>query len=220
VKNVTENIWNAGGEMAAGIGHKGAREQQKGDDPAKREAIIDASRTLFTTKGYEATTMAEVARHAGVGVGTVYLYFKNKSELLYAVKGDWDMEFLRFMAQPEIQAIPHHLRARPFIEAAFALCEQHTDMVQLMGMQPEQIGEWYDQDGSKVVQALQVMFEEAIAIGAFRPVDAKAAAVISFGMVNQALLQCFVQEGGKDKQRYIEALVDAMEEWLLDDDGR
>lgn len=206
--------------MAQQVGHRDVREQHKGDDPSKREAIIEAARILFTTKGYESTTMAEVARHAGVGVGTVYLYFKNKSDLLYAIKGEWDLEFLRFMAQPEIQAIPHHLRARPFIEAAFALCEQHTDMVQLMGMQPEQIGDWYDQDGSRVVQALQGMFEEAIAAGAFRPVDARAAATISFGMVNQALIQCFALEGGKEKQRYIDTLVDALEHWLLLDDRR
>jgi len=206
--------------MVSEVEHKGARDHQKGDDPSKREAIVEPARTLFTTKGYEATTMAEVARHAGVGVGTVYLYFKNKSELLYGIKGEWDMEFLSFMAQPEIQAIPHHLRARPFIEAAFTLCEQHSDMVQFMGMQPEQVGAWFDKDGSKVVQALQVMFEEAIAVGAFRPVDAKAAAVISFGMVNQALLQCFVMEDGKDKQRYIDTLVDTLEHWLLTDDRR
>ncbi len=199
---------------------KVAKEQSRGDDPSKRGAITDAARTLFTTKGYETTTMAEVARHAGVGVGTVYLYFKNKSDLLYAIKSDWDLEFLRFMADPEIQAIPHHLRARPFIEAAFALCEQHTEMVQLMGMQPEHIGEWYEKDGSLVEQGLQVMFEEAIQAGAFRPIDPKTASVIAFGMVHQALLQCFVAESGKDKQRYIDTLVDAMEQWLLADDGR
>jgi AcrR family transcriptional regulator len=206
--------------MAQQVVHRDVREQHKGEDPSKREAIIEAGRSLFTNKGYEATTMAEVARHAGVGVGTVYLYFKNKSDLLYAIKGDWDLEFLRFMAQPEIQAIPHHLRARPFIEAAFALCEQHTDMVQLMGMQPEQIGDWYDQDGSKVEQALEFMFQEGVEAGAFRPVDPKAASIIAFGMVNQALIQCFVIEGGKDKQRYIDSLVDAMEHWLLVDDRR
>lgn len=206
--------------MVSQAANRVEREQTRGDDPSKREAIIEAGRVLFTTKGYETTTMAEVARHAGVGVGTVYLYFKNKSDLLYAVKGDWDLEFLRFMAQPEIQAIPHHLRARPFIEAAFALCEQHTDMVQLMGMQPEQIGQLYDHDGSRVEQALQAMFEEAIAAGAFRPIDTKAASVVAFGMVNQALVHCFVNEGGKEKQRYIDTLVDAMEQWLLADDGQ
>src|SRR5438477_1485849 len=89
--------------------------------PDKRQAIIEAARVLFTTEGYEATTIADVAGKAGVAVGTVYLYFKNKTELLVAVKGDWDREFLQFMAQPELQVIPHHRRARPLIEACFAM---------------------------------------------------------------------------------------------------
>src|SRR5204863_6962653 len=100
----------------------------------KRQAIVDAARSLFTTAGYEATTIADVARKAGVAVGTVYLYFKNKTELLYALKGDWETEYLELMARPELQAIPHHKRARSLIEASFAMCAQQTDMVQLMGL--------------------------------------------------------------------------------------
>src|SRR5438309_449369 len=93
--------------------------QQPDKEQGKREAIIEAAMQLFTTKGYEPTTMAEVARKAGVAVGTVYLYFKNKSDLIYAVKNDWERQFLSVMADPQVQAIPIQHRARPLIEAAF-----------------------------------------------------------------------------------------------------
>ena len=189
--------------------------QNRALDAEKRQAILDAARALFTTKGYESTTMAEVAKQAGVAVGTLYVYFKNKSELLYAVKGDWEQQFLSFMARPEIEAIPHHLRARPFIEASFAICEQHIEMVHLMGMLPELVGGWYAQDHGLVARALEGMIEEGIAAGAFRQLDSKATAIIAYGMVNQALIQCFLHEGGQDQQRYIDALVDALEHLFL-----
>lgn len=189
--------------------------QNKPPDVEKRQAIMEAARVLFTTKGYESTTIADVARKGGVAVGTVYIYFKNKSDLLGAVKGEWDSEFLRFMGRPEIQAIPYEKRIRPLIEASFAICEQHTDMVQLMGIQPEMLGEWYTKDGSTIQRALQAMFDEAAMQGLFRPADTGAAAVIAYGMVNQALIQCYVVEGGHDQERYINALVEAMENWLL-----
>jgi AcrR family transcriptional regulator len=203
--------------MSLDIAATGLTSRNRPLDHEKRVAIMEAARALFTTKGYESTTIADVAKQAAVAVGTVYIYFKNKSDLLYAVKGEWDAEFLSFMARPEIQAIPYHLRARPLIEAAFAICEQHTDMVQLMGLQPEMLGEWYTKDASTIQQALQAMFQEAQESGDFRPTDTKAAAVIAYGMVNQALIQCFVVEGGKEKERYITALVDALERWLLTD---
>src|SRR6476660_5535807 len=127
--------------------------------------------------------MAEVARMAGVAVGTVYLYFENKNALLYAVRGDWDEKFLQFLATPELQAIPHHLRARPLMEACFALCEQNTEMIQLMGLQPEMIGDWPDKSEGPVGQAVQAFFEEGIAAGSFRPMDTRTAATLAFGMV-------------------------------------
>lgn len=201
--------------MISGFGKPRWNEPGKEADVDKRQLIMDAARELFTIKGYETTTISEVARSAGVGVGTVYLYFKNKNDLLYGVKEDWDNEFLKFMARPEIQATPHHLRARPLVEAVFMLCAQETEMVQLMGMQPEMVGEWHTHDGGTVQAALQVMFDEAQAAGAFREVDSKAAAVIAYGMVNQALIQCFVIDEGKDETLYIETVVDALEQWLV-----
>ncbi len=181
----------------------------------KREAIIEAAIELFTTQGYETTTMAEVAKKAAVAVGTVYLYFKNKPDLLMGVKGDYEMDFVSYMARPEIQQIPHHLRARPLIEASFELCERNVSNVQLMGLQPQMIGDIKDKNGGPIQQAIQQFFEEAIAVGAFRPVDSQVAAVITFGMVHTALHQCFEIELGKNKERYINVLVDVMETWLV-----
>src|SRR5947209_14463294 len=102
----------------------------------KHQAIVDAARELFTTEGYEATTIADVARKAGVAVGTVYLYFKNKNDLLFAVKGDWDEEIIGAFNRPELASIPMRFRVRPLMEAMFAIVAQHTEMVQIMGLQP------------------------------------------------------------------------------------
>src|SRR6476661_3984301 len=107
----------------------------------KREAIIEAATELFTTEGYETTTIAEVAKRAGVAVGTVYLYFKNKQEILYAAKDDWDADCAKLMSEAGLNDIPHQHRLRPLIEACFAACTQHTEKVQLMGLPPQIVGE-------------------------------------------------------------------------------
>ena len=49
-----------------------------------RKAIIDAAIELFTEKGFEQTSMDELARAAGVGKGTIYGYFKAKEEIFLA----------------------------------------------------------------------------------------------------------------------------------------
>lgn len=48
----------------------------------KYELIIAASRKLIEEMGFSALTMDKVAAEAGIAKGTVYLYFKNKNELM------------------------------------------------------------------------------------------------------------------------------------------
>jgi AcrR family transcriptional regulator len=50
----------------------------------KRPRIIKAARERFRYYGVKKTTMQEIARDAGVAVGTLYLYFQNKDDLLVA----------------------------------------------------------------------------------------------------------------------------------------
>jgi AcrR family transcriptional regulator len=46
-----------------------------------RDAILDASSRLIERFGYKKMTMDDVAREAGVGKGTIYLYFRSKEEV-------------------------------------------------------------------------------------------------------------------------------------------
>jgi len=54
------------------------------DDPRerKRVRILESATQLFLQLGYRRTSVDEIARRASVSKGTVYLYFKNKSDLL------------------------------------------------------------------------------------------------------------------------------------------
>jgi AcrR family transcriptional regulator len=51
----------------------------------KRDHILDAATQVFAAKGFEAATIREIARMAGVADGTIYTYFKNKAALLLGI---------------------------------------------------------------------------------------------------------------------------------------
>ena len=53
--------------------------------PDNRERLIAAGYTILSEKGYEATTVKEVARVAGVSPGLFHYYFASKDDLLVAV---------------------------------------------------------------------------------------------------------------------------------------
>jgi len=49
-----------------------------------RERIVDASLELFREKGFDETTMRDIAASAGVATGAAYYYFRSKEELVMA----------------------------------------------------------------------------------------------------------------------------------------
>jgi len=51
----------------------------------KREAILQAAWGLIRHYGYGKTTIDDIARKAGVGKGTIYLYFRSKTEIMLAL---------------------------------------------------------------------------------------------------------------------------------------
>jgi AcrR family transcriptional regulator len=58
----------------------GLRERNKRE---KLERITAAARELFRAKGFEETTAREVCERAGIGTGTLFLYVRDKRELLF-----------------------------------------------------------------------------------------------------------------------------------------
>src|SRR6185295_7734925 len=54
-------------------------------DRAKRAQIIEGARRVFLEHGFDAASMGEIAREAGVSKGTLYVYFKSKEELFEAI---------------------------------------------------------------------------------------------------------------------------------------
>ena len=61
----------------------------RGPSPRKRQAILGAARGLFLQRGYGATSMEDVAVHAGVSKQTVYAHFMDKARLFdELVRGD------------------------------------------------------------------------------------------------------------------------------------
>jgi len=55
------------------------------DRAAKRDRILDAAERVFAQRGFFAAKVADIAREAGVADGTIYLYFKNKDDLLISL---------------------------------------------------------------------------------------------------------------------------------------
>jgi AcrR family transcriptional regulator len=61
------------------------RSPEAEQDNAKRRQIVDGARQVFLTRGFDAASMADIAKASGVSKGTLYVYFKDKDELFSAI---------------------------------------------------------------------------------------------------------------------------------------
>ncbi len=60
-------------------------QEEKGKKNPTRERLVETARQLFWARGFEATSVADVLREAGVNSGSLYYFFRTKEDLLLAV---------------------------------------------------------------------------------------------------------------------------------------
>lgn len=75
---------------------RGSGAQARATVTDKREAILRAAIKVFASKGFFNSKVADIAGEAGVADGTVYLYFKNKDDILHSI---FDRAMAEFIAE-------------------------------------------------------------------------------------------------------------------------
>ena len=58
---------------------------KKNERDSRRKLILDAALTLFAIKDFQSVTVREIAKQAGVSIGTIYNYYPNLTELFLGV---------------------------------------------------------------------------------------------------------------------------------------
>ena len=185
----------------------------KEETRSKRQAIIEAARKIFAMKGYEDTTIAEIAEDAGIAVGTVYLYFGNKRDIYTSVSLDWAVSLAAVFEDPAIAALPIEQVPRAMIEATFRICHQDSDMMSLfqVDIQSEEEIQKHKAADELITGILDNFFRQVIAQGQLAPFDTEAYTKVIFGMVHSVLFECFCVEGGEREELYRERTIEIVE---------
>lgn len=147
----------------------------------RRAFLVETAGRLFLEKGYEATTMDEIAAGAGVAKGTLYHYFASKSELLQILRDNFNDEIMsRVKSRVEkCAADDWWARLKAWIEAAsaayFELCALHD--VLFFGAEMPHRFVMADVD---VIKYLAKLLSAGSRAGAWRADDEQWTALIMF----------------------------------------
>ncbi len=177
----------------------------RADAQRNRDKIVAAAREAFSELGLDAQ-MEDVARRAGVGVGTVYRHFPTKDALVRAMVVD-KMEAMTAMA-PEFLAEAETDGWAGFTGYVRACAETHIrdrGLTQVISTQPAEsfVDVSIDTGLMKVSGQLLVAAQEAGV--ARRDLVATDVGLMMCGM--SAVLESFGEAGGR---RYLEMVLDGM----------
>jgi len=156
----------------------------------KRTAILDAAVVEIAQRGYYQTTVAMIARRAGVADGTIYLYFENKDEILFSL---FDRAMSRFTSQgrgPLAEATCASDRLKRIVELHLSLVGQDRDLAIITQVELRHSIHFMDQfSRNQVREYLELLAEvvtEGQTEGVFRrDLDPVFAAKAIFGVLDE-----------------------------------
>jgi AcrR family transcriptional regulator len=149
----------------------------------RRDAILEAARAVFAREGYADTGVQDIARQAGIGKGTLYLYFRSKEQIYLAALLEDARKLERITGEAVAAAGTWQEKVRAYIEVRLKYVDAHQDFfriftteirnVRVMGRRVE--AEFYHLIEHGEAQLAQV-FAAAAARGEIRAVDPEMAA--------------------------------------------
>ncbi|SFB34521.1 transcriptional regulator, TetR family [Cohnella sp. OV330] len=179
----------------------------------KFEGILAAAVKVFAEHGYHGSQISRIAKEADVADGTIYLYFKNKEDILVSL--------FRERLGGLIGKFEASVRASETAEAAlrilcelhFAELERHPLLAHVTQIELRQSALELRKEIGKTLKPYLVLIEsvllEGMASGAFRPeLDVKLSRQLIFGAMDEAVSSWLLSDRKYSLSAQVEGTVD------------
>jgi TetR/AcrR family fatty acid metabolism transcriptional regulator len=172
--------------------------------PDKRRRIIDAAVSVFAERGFYNAKVSEIAKAAQVADGTIYLYFKNKEDILIQVFIDAMDEILRrqesaLAALEAANKADPGSRLREFIRVHFESVAESRAMAEVITVELRQSSKFMRNTDMKpfgrYLGIIKRIVEDGVRTGVFASHrDPRVVARAIFGAVDELALEWAMDE--------------------------
>jgi len=168
--------------------------KRSGEESKKN--ILAAARTVFAEHGYAQASMRIIARAAGMSVGGLYLYFRNKEELYLTFTQEW-MKNLNDRTREALREIDNPVEAiGAFISLTILFSRSHKEMIILQG---RELGFSFGLDLKRAFfrerrEQIADIVRSGIESGDFRTCDADEVAKVIFNILRGFIVSMVIDE--------------------------
>ena len=189
--NASKRTGDARGDGSAsgsnGSGGADAARRRTRDPNAKRAALHEAAMRCFSARGFEAVSIADIAREARIAVGTVYRFYPNKIALLRAMHDALETEFVACIERAWAGELPHAERLDAVCTALFELMDARRAELRVLSMTTDIAHEDGRLPGDRVRERIAFNIADAQSAGAFRTGNPAMLAAMAHGTVEGAM---------------------------------
>lgn len=159
----------------------------KKKDTHKTEQLLQAARDIIISDGVAAVSTTKVAKMVGIAQSNVYIYFKNKDELLLSVFHHEQSRVKAFFDARINQTADLTTRLKAYIDAMgeLAMTEWDTmtilEQIKAMPNTPVAAEDALPSDD----QTVQALMQDGIDAGILKPVDPRFHMTVVFGLVRR-----------------------------------
>lgn len=162
----------------------------------RRAEILEAARHVCASRGFADVSVDEIAHAAGVAKGTLYLYFRSKDDIYWAM-----LEQVSITMHGEVAAGlnadgPLDQRIRNFVDGKMRRFEAHRDIFRVyltefshLTARPARYHEQYERRYREQVGRLEAVLRDGIAKGELNLERPEAAAFAIFDLTRAAIVQ-------------------------------
>ena len=171
-------------------------------DPEKRRRLLQAAVQTFGRRGFHEAKIAEIAAEAGVAEGTVYLYFRNKEDLLGCVFDETMDEVLAQARAVRGGEAPATEKLKALVALHFSFIGQDRDLASVFQIELRRsvrhVERFSRSKLSEYFRLLDGVLKEGIATGELRgDLEPRVAVRILFGAADEILSEWLLSGDGK-----------------------
>lgn len=193
----------------------------------RRAEVLDTTRRLFARKGYQRTTMVEVAAASEVALGTLYQIFPSKEAMLCSLLEDYIDQLIERVRRAADEAGDAREQLRRVVRTLLAFSQQNADVLRfyLSGWTGyeftvrQRFGERIDDKYEEYLRFLERIFRRGVRDGVFVAGPPRRLAVSLAGMIH-AVVRRWLREKSLDLLAEGDALVELLLHGIVRDGGR
>lgn len=212
------------GKLKKVVAPPGRRTPQQARSRQTRAKILKAAVTCFEAHGYDHTTTAAIARRAGIAVGSLYGYFKDKRAILLELLDGTVNQIANYVVQNLDPQMWRDTDPRPavrgLIDALFHARTFNPGMQRILWERYFKDGEFraaVERIERRVRTAMKDLFAALQAENRLRIRDVETAAFLIYSSIEWTGARLTLGASGTQTDRAVEAASDMVSRFLFED---